>query len=533
MLPNTARTRFGAPPAAWCILAVVVLVELILFVGFHQERWSKGLLPLGRPRARTGEGLVIRCDGLGYYAWLRSLLIDGDWDFDNEFDGHNVVGDWVPPAESRTDRGRRPNQWSVGPALLWAVAVVPGHLGVRALQACGLPWEADGYTLPYQLLVGGASLLASFLGLGLLYGVCRRHARPAPAALAAAFLTLGTGIVFYSAVEVTMAHGIGTAAVAGLVWYSQKTYGDGRPRRWLLVGVLVGLTALVRWQLVTFAVLPAGEALLACRRLRRAGRFPWRPLCGLALAALGAAAAFVPQLVAWRWVYGHWLVTPVPSAHNWLSPSWWRVLASQDRGLMYWTPLALLACAGYVHCRLQIADCRFKSAICNLQSDICSSHEPLALLFGAFVLQVYVLASLWGDMVQLGVSYGFRHLTEALVALGPGLALLLDRAPPRRFRVLCGVGCLLVLWNLLLVAQYRYGLVPAAAGADPETLLANAARLMRRKRALLAGQVLVGPVLLALLARRGQAESGAVPTPAETGFLGPPLYHGGRTDPRR
>src|SRR5262249_48828860 len=157
-------------------LAAVALVELVLFAGFHLDRWHKSLLPLNRPRAQSGEGLVIRCDGLGYYAWLRSLLVDGDWSFDNEFDGHNVVGDFVPPPGRRTALGRRPYQWSVGPACVWALAVVPGHLGVRALQGVGLPWAADGYTLPYQLLVGATSLLASFLGLGLLYAVCRRYA---------------------------------------------------------------------------------------------------------------------------------------------------------------------------------------------------------------------------------------------------------------------------------------------------------------------------------------------------------------------
>src|SRR5262249_42266047 len=162
--------------------------------------------------ALAGEGLVIRSDGLGYYAWLRSLLLDGDWSFDNEFDEHNVLGDYLPPPEVRTPMGRRPNPWSVGPACVWAVLVSPGHLAVAALGDAGL---ADGYALPYQLLVGGATLLASFAGLGFLYGIARHFAAPGPAALTAAFLTLGTGVVYYNTVEPAMAHGVGTAVVAG------------------------------------------------------------------------------------------------------------------------------------------------------------------------------------------------------------------------------------------------------------------------------------------------------------------------------
>jgi hypothetical protein len=481
---------------------VVVLVQVILFVGFHSDRWHKSLLPLGRPAASAGEGLIIRCDGHAYYAWLRSLLLDGDWSFDNEFDDHNVVGDAVPPPLPRTLRGRRPNQCSVGPACLWALTVVPGHLALKALQGCGLSWAADGYSLPYQLLVGCTTLLISFMGLVFLFGACRRFAEPPRASLAAAFLTLGTTIIFYSAIEVSMAHSVGPAVVAGLMWYWLRTYGSDRPRRWFLVGVLVGLAALMRWQLVTFAFLPAGESLLAIFRAEvrsRAGpegrsRGMFRPAALLALAAFGAVVTFIPQVIAWRCVYGQWLVTPIAVAHNWLNPSWWRVLVDQERGLFTWTPLTLLASLGFLAWRRRTGSSIARAAAWQ---DGAKPSEALALLFGAFALQVYVLASLWGEAVQLGVSYGLRHFTESVVVLGPGLALLLETATRKWRPVLYGLGCLLVLWNLLLICQYRYGCIPAAGGAEFGTLLKNVPRLVLRKRALLVGQVLVGPALLA------------------------------------
>src|SRR5437870_2726613 len=170
--------RIGKPAGPWPVLAVVLVVELALFAGHHWERWTKAILRLEDPRAQSGEGLVIRCDGLGYYAWLRSLLIDGDLSFDNEFDEHNVIGDYVPPAP-----------------------------------------------------------------------------------LAVASLTLGTPIVYYSAIEVSMAHGIATAALASFICYWLKSYGSDRMRRWVLAGFLLGLAGLMRWQLLGFAVLLAGEAL--------------------------------------------------------------------------------------------------------------------------------------------------------------------------------------------------------------------------------------------------------------------------------
>ncbi len=496
------------------ILGVVILVEGLLFTGCCRERWRKSILPLGRSAARAGEGLVIRCDGLGYYAWLRSLLLDGDWAFDNEFDHHNVVGDYVPPAHPRTPRGRRPNPWSIGPACAWAPLVVPAHMVLQVWR--GSPWPADGYSLPYQLLVGCGTLLASFAGLGLTYGAGRCHARPESAALAAACLLLGTTVVYYSAVEGSMAHGLGTAAVAGLVCYWLRTYGSRSAGRWLLVGVLTGVAALVRWQLATFAVLPAGECLLLGTGRRR---------LGLALAGLGAIGAFTPQMIAWRTVYGAWLVTPYPVAHNWLAPSGWQVLASPDRGLFYWTPLVLVAVTGAVWGALRgwsgspsplyAGERGWGEGVCagegrppsppallppstGGEGRLCKRPE-MALLLVAFAVQVYVVASVLGAQAYLGVSYGFRPLTESVVVLAPGLACALDRLPPRVFRAVCTGLCLLVLWNLILVAQYRYGWVPADAGATPGKLQANAARFFQRKHGVELARVLVGPMLLLCL----------------------------------
>jgi hypothetical protein len=129
--------------------------------------------------------------------------------------------------------------------------------------------------------------------------------------------------------------------------------------------------------------------------------------------------------------------------------------------------------------------------------------QAQGILLAAFALQVYLMASLWGKSVELGDAYGFRHLTESMVALGPGLALLLERAPRRWFASLAGVACLLAMWNLLLMTQYRCSLVPAAGGAEPAQLLANAWRLIMRRNWSLLGPVVAGPVLLWFLLGRG------------------------------
>jgi hypothetical protein len=103
-------------------------------------------------------------------------------------------------------------------------------------------------------------------------------------------------------------------------------------------------------------------------------------------------------------------------------------------------------------------------------------------LCGAFAVQVCALAAMWGRGewlsgtgnfagVFLSRSYGLRDLTESLVVLAPGLAWLLERASGWRFRLLAGLGLVLVFWNLLLVVQYSRGLLPPMEGLAPGDLV--------------------------------------------------------------
>src|SRR3954469_6496866 len=69
----------------------------------------------------------LRGDGNGYYAWLRSPVIDHDLQFGDEFARGDPAflqtvfapdGSYLPGMITET--GYLRDQWSVGPAVLWA-----------------------------------------------------------------------------------------------------------------------------------------------------------------------------------------------------------------------------------------------------------------------------------------------------------------------------------------------------------------------------------------------------------------------------
>lgn len=481
----------------WAMLCVLALTELMYCFDYHEDRWKNVIDRYDFPPERVGEGLVIQWNGLGYYAWLRSLLIDHDWDFDNDFDEHNPHHYYVPPPQYRTPINRRANQWSIGPACLWAIAVVPGHLFLESFGSYFGPWARDGYSLPYQLLVGATSQLIAFLGLGFIFGICRTQARPIKAAWATALLTLGTTIFYYSAIEISLPHGTGTTLLAACVYYWLKTYGSDKLRRWFFVGFLVGAATLVRWQLATYVALPAAELLLNRSRSVRSS------FVLASLSFIGGVSAFLPQLIAWRCVYGAYLINPVQGVqYHWLSPSLWTILCSEDRSLFYWTPLALVAWLATVGLLF-----RGHAALNPGQEYLPSARkEPIRILVVAFLFQVYVLASMWGQGPQLastgnfagvflGRSYGLRDLTESVIILAPGVAWLLEIVSPWVFRLLIGLGLTLAVWNLLLLYLYANNAIPPLEGPGLQTLFTRALEMIINDPKSLF-QALAAPILL-------------------------------------
>src|SRR5258708_38681796 len=100
----------------------------------------------------------VRGDGVGYYAYLRSALIDHDLNFENDYLAGNksfVMGRVDAQGhllrELYTKTGHVENHFSVGPAILWAPVLVTVHLAVVLRDHFGAHIPADGHSRPSVL----------------------------------------------------------------------------------------------------------------------------------------------------------------------------------------------------------------------------------------------------------------------------------------------------------------------------------------------------------------------------------------------
>jgi hypothetical protein len=192
-------------------------------------------------------------------------------------------------------------------------------------------------------------LFYGLLGCWFCYRLASRFNERRLAALSTALVVSGSFLLWYLVKEPSMTHAPSMAAVAGFVWAWVDTREDRTLRNWALLGVLAGFMTLIRWQNALFALLPACDALAdlvaAARRSDRAALN--RTLRAGALFTACAAIAFLPQMIAWRSIYGTWLaISPVGPEIRWTDPHLADILWSSRNGLFSWSPVLYLATIG-------------------------------------------------------------------------------------------------------------------------------------------------------------------------------------------
>jgi hypothetical protein len=407
-------------------------------------------LPLANP--------WVRGDGVGYYSYARSILLDGDLHFENDYlaappsfadfrrgdDGRLLPGAF-------TETGYVHNNHSIGPALLWLPWLALAHLAVLAARALGSAIPADGYSWPYLVTMALATAGYGFAGLWLAFRLARRLYSETWAALATAAVWLASSLPVYMYFNPSWSHAHSVFAVALFLWYWQRTRESRTLGQWVVLGLIAGLMANIYYLNALVLLLPLFQSLAQYWRYLSDGR-DW-PAAGRLFARNAAFAAvallaFLPTLVS-RWIiYGHPLSTGYPglSQWNWSSPVLWEILFSSNHGMLSWTPILIPAVAGLF--------------LLYRRDALLGVAFPVI-----FLVYYYVVASYysWHGMASFGNRF-FISLTPLFIF---GLAAVMERAaawfarPARALAALGAIAALLVVWNLAFIFQWGTGLIPA------------------------------------------------------------------------
>lgn len=401
--------------------------------GFVADTWDVHalalllLLGLVYQQAAT-EGIT--SDGCIYFAHLRSLIFDRDFDI---------------AAELEVLRLRPRNHYTVtmGAAVVWA----PVYLLIWAADGIG---QAAGFWIaPARVLPGltGAyaqsALITSYVvaaaGLMALHVHLRRQFDRGTL-LCASLLAFGaTPVAWYAIYEPAMTHAASFGVTAAFLVASAIWIPAGLSIvRGLILGVLFAAIVVIRPQDGLFGVFPLVLAFDAVGwNLARA----WQPVRATLLIALGAAPILILQLAFLAALMAAQPIKLVgEGGYLRLSDSHWMdVLFSSWHGFFSWTPIAYIAFVGTFF--------YFKR---NRPWSIA------ALVVFASMCWISGSARDWSG----SWAFGGRRFASMVAALLPGLAVVTSGIRRKPLLLLVPVTIGVIAWNAALMSQVHHGLLP-------------------------------------------------------------------------
>ena len=405
------------------------------------------------------DGHLIGGDGVGYYAYLPSVILDHDLDFANQYaallpPGHHLL-------TARTPSGLSFSYWPIGLALLWLPFFLLAHGLALVLTAAGVTIRLDGCGYWHQAFVVAGNIAYGGVAVWLAFDVARRVARRVSAMWAVVLVACAGNLGYYMTAEASLAHAAAafTVSLFFAVWI--RTRGRGGLAHAAMLGALVGLVAVVRTQDVVLVVVPLATELagsFAAARRRGAAKAVVSTCRHALTMAVAAVAVYTPQFLVSATLYDAWWRPPqlyagwrgVPQFAS-ASPHFWSVLFSPQSGLFVWHPVFALSLLG--------------------AAPLWRRDRTLAgaMVVGVLV-QTYVLGC-WYDWAQ-GRAFGGRSFVSCLPLFAAGLAALIDATrltlagrPRVRRALLAGTAVVLVAANLLLAIEFRFDL--ASTGRRP------------------------------------------------------------------
>jgi hypothetical protein len=401
----------------------------------------------------------VRGDGVGYYAYLRSTLIDHDLRFENDYLAANqsfVIsrvdeqGRLLPRLYTKT--GYVENHFSVGPAILWAPVMLAVHGSVLLANHVGAHVAADGYSRPYLLAMALTTTCYGFLSLFLAFRIARKYFDDRWSFFATVAIWMASSLPVYMYFNPSWSHAFSAFTVALFLWYWDRTKLKRTTGQWAILGLMAGLMGNVYYPNAILLIFPTLEVLLLWRAKHRDPGKITISIQKLALRygvfAVVFLVSLLPTFITRRIIYGNPLETGYPAVWtwNWTSPVLLKVLFSSNHGMFSWTPVLILAVVGIPFL---------------IKRDVLLGTGSLL----TFLVFYYFIASYpdWDGLSSFGNRF-FVSLTPifilALAALLSSFSSWVGNTT-RALASVCPVLALLIVWNAGFIFQWGTHLVPA------------------------------------------------------------------------
>ncbi|MBU1261953.1 hypothetical protein KKG61_00410 [bacterium] len=281
-------------------------------------------------------------DGVAYFGFTHSLIIDRDISIKNELDYYNVPSAIKEKWFYSTKEGLVGFPFAIGASLAGIPFFLLGHLLTKIANFMGttipLGLGGDSYQGSYLYVVAVSlgncfyAILGFFFSLFLL----KRFFSKEDSLLACITIWFASPLTFVFFYQATYSHLFESLTVAMFVYVWFILREDQSLFRWFCFGLIFALMVMTRWQNLIFGIL-----------LLLPPRINFRLLISYLPFLLGGFMGFLPQLITWKIIYGKFLLIPQGGEYmKWKAPEILNLLFSSWHGLYSWTPILIFSTFG-------------------------------------------------------------------------------------------------------------------------------------------------------------------------------------------
>jgi hypothetical protein len=399
----------------------VSLVALVLII-----------LTISVIKLRNPQHNILSWDTFGFYLYLPATFIYDDpgirdvrWieEINATYNNTATLYQLAP-----THMGTNVIRFTPGMAIMMSPFFLAGH----AYASLSEIDPADGFSDPYQWAIILCGLFYTIVGLVFLRKVLLRFVSDRVAAITLAILCISSNFFFFITYGNDVPHVYAFTLNVIIIWLSLRWHESRRPLHAILLGLVLGLAVISRISEVIMLAVPVFWGVYNRQTLIDKIGLLWRYRLHLLYLVLAGIIAVLPQLAYWKMASGGWLFNAYNdpgSSLDLLNPRFYYVLFGFRKGLFIYSPVMILAVAGFWY----------------LYKKKKQAFLPVLLVTLAHTYLIASFTSL--------VAYGWRAFIELYALLAIPLALLIAALEKSRLPVRIAVYALLLFFTVLNLFQ--------------------------------------------------------------------------------
>ncbi len=317
----------------------LIFAYLIIFISafFFYPKWEK-----------RDQELTISWDVSGYYLYLPSIFIYKDIIEFKFYD--SILTKYKPtPNFQQVITDKKSKQLVIKYTSGQAIAMLPFFLIADNYCKFQSYFQRDGYSYPYQKVIGVGMLLYTILGLYYLRKILILYFSELITSITLLSIVIGTNYLNYSSIDHAQTHNVLFAFYTLLIYYSIKFYDLTNYKYAVIIGLIIGFMTLIRPTEIISIILPLFWNVNSFNDLRERILFIIKNINLYITAIIFFSIIISIQFIYWYYVTGNYFVYSYDDqGFSWLSPHIIDFTFSYKCGWLMYTPLMIFGFLGII-----------------------------------------------------------------------------------------------------------------------------------------------------------------------------------------